>query len=163
MKNIRLFSTDLQRFARSKNALRTHWVAPYTAEGEMPDAATDTGWSKIARYIATVDDGTSEETDDTGFYDGDGTPETTVTSVAVGYSFEGFYDPEDAAQALIEGLKLKVGEDRKVWFRVKRTDGKIWTGRATVTEIIAGSGDATEFETFSCTVTYDKIPEVTTP
>lgn len=158
-----LFEMVLQRHDRTKNALRTHWVAPYVDGEEMPDAETDTGYSKLAKWISNADDATNEETDDTGFYDGDGTPETTVTSVAMGYSFEGFYDPTDVAQKLIKGLKLKTGAARKIWFRVIQTDGEILAGRATVTEIVAGGGDATEYEAFSCTITYDTIPTVVTP
>lgn len=41
------------------------------------------------------------------------------------------------------------------------TNGDTYIGRATLTDIIAGAGDAVEYEDFSCTITYDRIPEIT--
>lgn len=157
----RQFKLDLQRFARQKNAKRQHFVSAYKAGEEAPKAKGET-WLKLAKWISTADDDTDEETDDTGFYDGDGTPETTVVSIKVAYKFEGYHDPEDPAQALIADLKLLVDEGRKVWFKVvSANEKKTWIGRATVTEIVAGGGEATEYETFTCTISYDNIPEET--
>ncbi len=147
--------------ARLKNAIRGHFIAPYVLGEEAP-----TEWMELAKWISNVSDDTDEQTDDTGFYDGDGTPETTVTGVSGAYSFEGFYDPEDPAQAHIANMKYKVGDERKVWHKIVSSDGKkMWVGVATVSAPIAGSGDATEFEDFSCTISYNQIPKetVTTP
>ncbi|WP_321389008.1 phage tail tube protein [uncultured Enterococcus sp.] len=150
--------------ARLKNALRGHFIAPWT-KGET-EAPTE-GFLELAHFISDVSDDTDEETDDTGFYDGDGTKETTVIGVSGSYSFEGFYDQEDPAMAYIAGLKYKLGDERKVWHRVVSADGKKeWVGVAAVSGIVAGSGAATEYEAFSCTVSYNQIPEekdLTTP
>ena len=145
--------------ARLKNAIRGHFIAPYVLGEEAP---TDDKWMELAKWISNVSDDTDEQTDDTGFYDGDGTPETTVTGVSGAYGFEGFYDPEDPAQAYIENLKYKTGDDRKVWHKVVSSDKKkTFIGLATVSAIVAGSGDATEFEDFSCTISYNQIPKET--
>ena len=142
--------------ARQKNALRGHFIGAYSKE---TPATVPTTWLEIAKWIATVEDETEEQTDDTGFYDGDGTPETSVIGVAGAYSFEGFYDKEDPAQAMIAGMKYKTGDDRKVWHKVVDSDGsKQHIGLATVSDIVAGAGDATEYETFSCTITYNQLP-----
>lgn len=149
--------------ARLKNALRGHFIAPYTTTAGGNATPPTDGWLELAKWISSVSDDTDEQTDDTGFYDGDGTPETTVTGVSGSYSFEGFYDQEDPAQAYIAGLKWKLGDERKVWHRIVSADGtKEWVGLATVSAIIAGSGDATEYETFSCTITYNQLPTETT-
>ncbi|MCM3110684.1 phage tail protein [Lederbergia lenta] len=117
---------------------------------------------ELAHQISTIGDDTQEETEDTAFYDGDGTPETTVISVAGAYTPEGYYDSSDPAQALIAGLKYKTGDGRKVWHRVVSSDGKKeWVGRATVSAIVAGAGDASAYETFSCNIRFDRIPEET--
>lgn len=93
---------------------------------------------------------------------GDGTPETSVTSVAGAYSVEGQYDPDDPAQELIAGLKYKTGDGRKVWHRIVSANGKKeWVGRATVTAIVAGAGEASAYEEFSCNIRFDTIPEET--
>lgn len=150
--------------ARIKNALRGHFVAPY--DPQAPDTPP-TEWLELAKWISNITDDTTEETEEQAFYDGDGTPETDVTSVAGAYTYEGFYDSEDPAQALIASLKYKTGEGRKVWQRVVSADKtKEWVGKATVTDIVAGAGEASEYEEFSCTVRFDHIPEendITTP
>lgn len=98
----------------------------------------------------------------TSVYSGDGTPETTVVSVAGAYTPEGYYDPTDEAQELIAGLKYKTGDGRKVWHKVVASNGaKEWVGRATVTAIVAGAGDASAYETFSCNIRFDQIPTET--
>ena len=78
----------------------------------------------MAKYIETIDDDTDEETDDTGYYDGDGTPEETVTSVSGAYSVSGLYDAEDKAQALIASKRYEIGDGRRVWHRVVESNGK---------------------------------------
>ncbi|HGM8691602.1 TPA: minor capsid protein [Streptococcus pyogenes] len=94
------------------------------------------------------------------YRDGDGTEETTVVGVKGAYTFEGTYDPEDKAQAHIASLKYKLGDERKVWHLIVSADGKTqWLGVATVTEIIAGSGAAADFEAFGCKITYNSLPK----
>lgn len=143
--------------ARLKNALRGHFIAAFDPKSpaEAPKA-----YLELAKWISSVSDDTDEQTDDTGFYDGDGTQETTVTGVSGSYGFEGSYDAEDPAQALVAGMKYKIGDARKVWHKVVSADGKKqWVGVGTVTDIKAGSGDATEYEDFSCTIAYNQIPK----
>ncbi len=77
----------------------------------MPD---ESAWKRLAKYIETIDDETDEETDDTGYYDGDGTPEETVISVSGAYSVSGSYDPDDAAQAMIAAMKYETGDARRM-------------------------------------------------
>jgi|SRR5690625_148324 len=141
---------------KQKNALRGHFVQAYEAGEDEPGK----DWLELAHQITDIEDATEEEIDDDAFYDGDGTPEATVTSVAGAYDVEGHYDPTDEAQELIAGLKYKVGDGRKVWHRVVASNGKKeWVGRATATEIVAGSGPASEYEAFSCNIRFDTLPE----
>jgi len=147
--------------AREKNALRGHFIQAYVPGVETP---VELDWLELAKYISSISDDTSEETEDTAFYDSDGTPETSVISVAGAYSIEGQYDPTDAAQELIAGMKYKIGEGRKVHHKIVSATGtKQWVGRATVTGIVAGSGDASAYETFSCNIRYDSIPTESVP
>lgn len=154
-----LLKMNLQVFARQKNALRGHFIAPFKTGVEPKDA----DFLELAKWIASVSDDTDEQTDDTGYMDGDGTPETTVIGVSGSYGFEGSFDAEDAAQAYVAGLKYKVGDDRKVWHKIVSADGKTqWLGTATISAIVAGAGDATAYEDFSCTITYNELPKETT-
>lgn len=144
---------------RMKNALRGHFIQAY--EPSQVEPATE-DWLELAEYITDITDDTNEETEDIAYYSGDGTPETEVTSVAMGYNVEGTYDSDNAAQAHIASLRFKLGQGRKVWHRVVTADGKEeYVGRATVSNIVAGSGNAAEYEAFSCTIRFDQLPKVT--
>ena len=147
--------------ARKKNALREHYVAAVPEGGGTP-AAGD--YKLLAQWITDITDDTAEEVESTAFYDGDGTPTSDVTSVAITYSFEGHYDAENEAQALIASMKTKVGEGRKIYHKViDSNQTNQLEGIATVTDIVAGSGSAEEYEEFSCTIAFDAIPESSTP
>ena len=138
---------------RQKNALRGHFVAPYNGGTEPSTSET---------WISDVSDDTDEKTDDQAYYDGDGVEETTVISVKGAYTFEGTYDPDDKAQALIAGMKYKTGDDRKLWHKVVSSDNKKqWVGVATATEIKAGSGAASDYEAFGCKLSYNSTPKET--
>ena len=146
---------------RKKNALRGHFIQAYVPGTEAP---VEADWAELAKLISAINDDTQEETEDTAFYDGDGTPETSVISVAGAYGVEGQYDPTDEAQELIAEMKYKTGDGRKVWHKIVSSDGtKQWVGRATVTAIVAGSGDASAYETFSCNIRFDSIPTESAP
>lgn len=144
--------------ARNKNALRQHFIQKWEpGEKEPVD-----NWLELAHYISDIGVEPNETTEEEAFYDGDGTLEETVIGVARAYSPEGNFDPEDSAMALIESIQDEVGDGRKVWHKVVRSDGKKeWVGRATVLDIIAGAGPASEYEDFSCTIRFDEKPKVT--
>jgi major tail shaft protein len=142
---------------RQKNALRGHFVAPYN-NGTEPIG--ESAWLELAKWITDVSDDTDEKTEDQAFYDGDGTEETSVISVKGAYTFEGTYDPDDKAQALIAAMKYKTGDERKVWHKVVQSDKKKqFVGVATVTEIKAGSGAAADYEAFGCKISYNATPK----
>ena len=86
--------------ARQKNAKRKHLIAPFSPE-KADIVPEDSEFMPLAKYIESIEDDTDEETDDTGYYDGDGTPEETVTSVSGAYTVSGIYDADDKAQAHI--------------------------------------------------------------
>lgn len=142
--------------ARQKNALTEYYV------GAIPsDGATEPEYFRLAKWISTVTDDSEEETETTGYYDGDGTPETDVMSVSKTYTFEGFYDDDDEAMAFIKSLEFETGEGRKIMFKQVRTNGDTLEGRATVTDIAVTGGEATEYATFNCAIAWDRKPEIT--
>lgn len=144
--------------ARNKNALRGHFVAAYTPGTETPGEE----WLELAEWIEDINDATQENEEETAYYSGDGTPENEVISVAGAYDVEGTYDPTDPAQELIADMKYKTGTGRKVWHKVVSANGeKQWVGRCTVSAIVAGSGNAADYEAFSCSIRFDKLPTET--
>ena len=83
-----------------------------------------------------------------------------MTSVKSGYSFEGDYIKEDEAQAIVAAMRFKTGDDRNVWLKVVDADGKTqYVGVATVSGIKIGGGDASEYETFKCTISWNVAPK----
>ena len=144
---------------RNQNALRGHFIAPVTDPKTEPDK---TAYKELAKWIEDVDDDTDEATTSVAYYDGDGTEETTVTSVKGSYTFKGTYDNADEAMALVAGLKYKLGNDRLVWHKVVDSDGKNQhVGIATVSGIKAGSGAAANYEEFACKISYNSLPKTT--
>ena len=141
--------------ARKKNALTEHYIAPMPENGEEPD------YLRIARWISNVEPSAEEETEETAYYDGDGTPETDVISVRMTWSFEGMYDDEDPAHKFIRSLEFETGEGRKVMYKQVRQDGTVLEGPATVTEPITTGGEASAYEQFSFTIAWDRKPDIT--
>lgn len=141
--------------ARKKNALTEYHVAAVPVSEGLAE------YKRLAKWVSNVSDDTDEQTEDQGFYDGDGTPETDVISVKKAYTFEGMFDETDEAMKLIAGLEFETGEARKVMFKQVRTDGSTLEGPATVTGIKVTGGEATEYATFECAIAWDKKPEVT--
>ncbi|MTR54210.1 phage tail protein [Streptococcus parasanguinis] len=144
--------------ARYKNALRGHFIAPVTDPKVEPEKST---YLELAKWIEDIADDTDEATNSVAYYDGDGTEETTVTSVKGSYTFKGTYDKEDPAMKHIAGLKYKLGNERLVWHKIVDADGKNQAvGIATVSDIKAGSGAAAEYEEFSCKISYNSLPKI---
>lgn len=120
---------------------------------------TEDGFLVIGKHINAAEPSNNEKTEEEGFLDGDGTPETDVTSIAIGYNFSGYRNYEDPAQNLIADMEFSVGYERKVWFRRTLPNGTVHVGRATVTEPNVSGGEATAYDQFDVTVTWDKKPE----
>ena len=142
--------------ARKKNALTEHHVAPIPTDG-----ITEPEYKRLAKYISNVEDEADEEVEDIGYYDGDGTPESDVMSVKKSYRCEGLYADEDEAMKFIAGLEFEAGEGRKIMYKQVRSNGDIYEGRATVTDIVTTGGEATEYATFGYTISWDEKPEIT--
>lgn len=139
---------------KNVNSERGHFIAPFTNINTPP---TESAWVELADGIEDISDATTETTEEKAYYNGVKT--NMVNSVSGAYNVSGDYDSEDKAQEMIADMKYKTGIGRKVWHRVVSADKtKQWTGHATVTDIVAGSGAADATEDFSCTITYDATP-----
>lgn len=145
--------------ARNKNALRQHLIADFDplTSTVVPE---DLEFKELAHWITDIEDGSDENVEEYADFAGDGTPKDEVTTFKEAYDVSGTYDPEDPAQALVASKKRKLGEGRKVWHRVITADGtKQYTGIATLTAIVAGSGNAAEYEAFGCRIAFDALAE----
>lgn len=137
---------------RKKNALTKYYIGE--ASGETAEL-----W--LAKHIRTVNAENNEDVSEEAFYDGDGTVTKDIVGIQKGYTFEGDYNADDEAQEFIAALEFETGDARKVWFKQERTDGMVLEGLATVTDISTAGGEASEFATFGCTITWDSKPKIT--
>jgi hypothetical protein len=146
---------------RRKNALRIHELAPYTAptDGGEPTVPAEDAWLRFAKRITSISDDSEESTESEGDYAGDGTEEDVLTGRSEKWKYEGTYDPTDPAQKLIKDLKRKTNDDdRLIWHRIHESDGTVVTGVAKVLDIVAGGGDATDYEDFTGSINFIKTP-----
>ena len=146
---------------RKKNALRQHLLAPYDVEAPDTKPANE-DFLKIGRYVTAVEDSGDIQAEDYADYAGDGTLSSDVTGITETWEFTGFWDPQQQAQQLVKSKKRAVGDERKLWHKIIETDGTEVVGVGTLSaNIVAGSGEASEYEAFSFAITFDKRPEVT--
>src|SRR5690625_2605131 len=96
---------------RKKNAKTEHHIAP------MPEGDEEPSYMRLAKWIHTVEPNSDEETDDTAYYDGDGTPETDVISVKLSWDVDGYYLDSDPAHKYIRSIETKSGEARKIMYK----------------------------------------------
>ena len=144
---------------KMKNAKRKHFLAPWLATAPTTEPGND-AWKWLADGVKTAEAENDEDTDDIAYYNGDGTKKTVVTSVKNGYSFEGDYIKEDEAQAIVAAMRFKTGDDRNVWFKVVDADGKTqYVGVATASGIKIGGGEASEYEGFEATISWNEAPK----
>lgn len=146
--------------ARIKNALTGYFVGELPLSGPVEET---TATLELARFITTVTDDSDETVETTAFYDGDGTATQDVTGVSKIYTFEGFYDDEDAAMKFIAGKEFALGDARKIAFKQVRTNGEILFGQATVTGIKVTGGAAEEYPLFECAIAWDTVPTIVQP
>lgn len=126
---------------------------------ERGEEYSEEDWLTIGEHINAAEPSNNEESEEEGFLDGDGTPETDVTSVAVGYEFSGYRNYGDPAQNLIGDLEFEVGDGRKIWFKRTLPEGTVHVGLATVTEPSVNGGEATAYDGIAFTITWNKKPE----
>ncbi|WP_195943469.1 phage tail tube protein [Enterococcus faecium] len=123
---------------------------------------TEANWVRLKK-IKTVSDSSQEDVDDgDGFLDGSGDPEQTITSHRLGYSFSGEFFEGDEASEIIDGMIGKVGDDRKIGFRVtddRDNPTKKREGIATISSPQTRTGGATEFGNIEFTILFDSTPE----
>lgn len=140
---------------RTKNAITEHWIAP------MPADETEPEWLRLSKWISSVGDDPEEESEDTAWYDGDGTPETDIISIKKSHPVEGLYSDSDPAHKLIRSLEFEVGEGRKIMYKQVRANGDELIAPATIADIVTTGGEASDYAPLTCTITWNRKPEIT--
>lgn len=145
--------------AKNKNALRKHYIGPSKeATPDTPPTAAEYLW--LAKGLKTSSPENDEETDDSAYFDGDGTKEEMVISKRRGRTFEGHRDYSDKAQNFVAEKEDEVGDDLVVWYKEVSSDGKTQKeGLARLSEIEIGDGEASELETIKFKVVWTRKPK----
>ena len=134
------------------------------AKGVQYNVATKSGsvkeadWQRLAKYITTVTDSGEDVSEEYTDYL-TGSPVQAIKAYKEVYEFEGFYDETDPAMKLIKGLKRETGDKKIIFFQVKDSETTA-SGEATVYNIVAGDGEASEYRKFKCTIAFNGVPEV---
>ena len=144
---------------KNKNVKRKHYIAPYKeATPDTPPTAEEYLW--LAKGLKTSSPENNEETDDSAYFDGDGTKEEIVISKTRGRTFEGHRDYSDKAQNFVADKEDEVGDNLIVWYKEVSSDGKSQKeGLARLSEIEIGDGEASELETIKFKVVWTRKPK----
>lgn len=137
-----------------KNYLRQHFVGPLTSTGEYDENSL----MLLAKGISNIDPSSDEDTEDYQYYDGNGGKETEVTSATLAHSFSGNRFYGDNALEFIRDMLTKTN-GRTCSFKVIEPDGRIISGKATVSEIKPYGGDAGARSEIEFTITFDGMPK----
>lgn len=104
--------------------------------GSTPDL------QEIAAGITTVEFGNNEETDQSRYYDGDGSAETDIIGNQLVLTFSGHRLYGDPAQDFIMDKLTKIGANRRTDFNWTQPSGEKFEGNCTIANIQPGGGDA---------------------
>lgn len=144
---------------KNKNAQRKHYIGPY--KEVTPDTTpTAEEYLWLAKGLKTSSPENNEETDDSAYFDGDGTKEEMVISKRRGRTFEGHRDYSDKAQNFVADKEDEVGDDLVVWYKEVSSDGKTQKeGLARLSEIEIGDGEASDLETIKFKIVWTRKPK----
>lgn len=119
------------------------------------------GWARIGAGIQSVDPSGNEESDQTGYYDGEGLASTLITGGQVTLAFSGHRKYGDAAQDYIASLALEYGSARNTRYRWTAPDGQRINGQCTIANIKPGGGDANSKSSFEFELHLNGRPTLT--
>lgn len=144
---------------KHKNVKRKHYLAPYSSDN--PNTKPEkSAYLWIAKGLKASSPENNEETDDSAYFDGDGTKEEIVISKTRGRSFEGHRDYSDAAQNFVAEREDAIGDELLIWYKEVSPDGKKQKeGLARLSEIEIGDGEASELETIKFKIVWIRKPE----
>ncbi|HFI2691118.1 TPA: phage tail protein [Streptococcus suis] len=144
---------------KHKNVKRKHYLAPYSPDN--PNTKPEkSAYLWIAKGLKASSPENNEETDDSAYFDGDGTKEEIVISKTRGRSFEGHRDYSDAAQNFVAEREDAIGDELLIWYKEVSPDGKKQKeGLARLSEIEIGDGEASELETIKFKIVWIRKPE----
>lgn len=130
--------------------------------GTSATTATPPVWtySPLCAGIESVTPNVNEQNQQYFFLCGHGGAMNEVTGIAPQYSFSGRRIVGDAAQDYIDGLKYKLGDERKSSLKIV-ANGETIIADCTIGNIVSFGGSSNDVNQFSCDILVNGIPTVT--
>lgn len=125
-----------------------------------PNGASRT-WARLGAGITTIDWNNNETVAEDAYYDSEGLTDPTVTGLQPTFSVSGDRKWGDPCQDYVAAMEFTTGENRRTNFRRVSPDGTVVSGPCTITNIVAGGGEANDKETFSFDIRLSSMPTVT--
>lgn len=118
-------------------------------------------WAVLAKGINTITPASSETSDNTPYYDGEGFSDTDVTGKHITFALSGHRLMGDKAQDYVASKFLDIGDKLRTLCRWTDAQGNTVTSVATLTAIVPFGGAANVKQTFSFTLALNGKPEYT--
>ena len=118
-------------------------------------------YAQLCAGIESITPNINEQNQQYFFICGQGGAHNEVTGFAPSYSVSGRRIVGDAAQDYIDGLKYKLGDERKSSFKVV-VNGETIVADCTIADIVSFGGSSLDVNKFSCTIMVNGKPTVTT-
>lgn len=118
-------------------------------------------YAQLCAGIESITPNINEQNQQYFFICGQGGAHNEVTGFAPSYSVSGRRIVGDAAQDYIDGLKYKLGDERKSSFKVV-VNGETIVADCTIADIVSFGGSSLDVNQFSCTIMVNGKPTVTT-
>lgn len=130
--------------------------------GVSATSATPPVWTyaQLCAGIESVTPNVNEQNQQYFFLCQHGGAMNEVTGIAPSYSVSGRRIVGDTAQDYIDGLKYKLGDERKSSFKVV-VNGETIVADCTIGDIVSFGGNTLDVNQFSCTIMINGIPTVT--
>ena len=117
-------------------------------------------YSPLCKGIESVTPNVNEQKQQYFFLCGNGGAANEVTGIAPQYDVSGRRIVGDTAQDYIDGLKYKLGDERKSSFKVV-VNGETIVADCTIGNIVSFGGNTLDVNQFSCSIYVNGIPTVT--
>lgn len=127
---------------------------------ELADKEAAT-WALVSAGITTITPSAAETADTSAYWDGEGQSETDVTGKNVTFAIAGHRKYGDEAQDYVASKFFDIGDKLRTLAKWVDGEGKEYVCKATLTAIVPFGGNANAKETFSFTLTFNGLPEVT--
>lgn len=133
-----------------------------TAGNKTLDDISKATWAKVAAGINNFTPNTNETTVNDEYYDGEGFGTSDITSKRLALTLAGHRLEGDPAQDYIAKHLLDIGDQVKTLFRWTQVDGTVVQGVVTMGNLVTSGGAPGAKQTFSCVLTFNGKPSVTT-